>query len=86
MENIENGGIPSFFSQTLFAVIYLGCWGFPPCRKFFFGNRPISQISTILGRFSLLLPGVAKTILLKFFPRGEFESRKYKSRPELLPF
>lgn len=86
MENIENGAIPSFFSQTLFAVIYLGCWWFPPCRKFFFGNRPISQISTILGKFSLLLPGVAKTILLKFFPRANSGAENKKSRPELLSF
>ena len=35
MENIENGAIPSLFSQTLFAVIYLGCWGFLPAAENF---------------------------------------------------
>ena len=71
MENIENGAIPSFFSQTLFAVIYLGCWGFLPAENFSSGTARFRKSPQFSVDFRFYCRGLRKL----FFSNSAYRTK-----------
>lgn len=79
MENIENGAIPSFFSQALFAVIYLGCWGFLPAENFSSGTARFRKSPQFSVDFRFYCRGLRKLFFSNSSPGASSRAENKKA-------